>query len=109
MAQLQISDCGSRMGQIPAGDCTRHHEHPRFSPMRDEPPSPPADVRVRLRQMDRSDVLLAMKLKDIARWNQIESDWLGYLEYEPAGCFVAEANGQAVGTATAIRYGDRFG
>ena len=44
-----------------------------------------------------------------AGWNQTERDWRGYLSYDPEGCFVAEVRGQPAGTATTIRYGDRFG
>ena len=59
--------------------------------------------------MTAADVPFAMELKNLAGWNQTSSDWLGYLEFEAEGCFVAEVNGRAVGTSTAIGYGDRLG
>ncbi len=59
--------------------------------------------------MERDDVAFAMELKNLAGWNQTERDWLGYLEYEPDGCFVAEVAGGRAGTATSIAYGERFG
>lgn len=59
--------------------------------------------------MEKTDVALAMELKNIAGWNQTEKDWLGYLEFEPEGCFVAEVAGKRMGTATSIAYGNRFG
>jgi GNAT superfamily N-acetyltransferase len=59
--------------------------------------------------MTDADVPFAMELKNIAGWNQTERDWQGYLKYEPAGCFIAEVEGKAVGTATSIGYGNRFG
>ncbi len=64
---------------------------------------------VTLRRFTAADIPLAMELKNLAGWNQTEPDWAGYLEFEPEGCFVAELDGRACGTATAIRYGDRFG
>lgn len=69
----------------------------------------PARPEVTLRRMEAADVPVAMDLKNIAGWNQTVKDWLGYLEFEPEGCFVAEAAGKRVGTATSIAYGDRFG
>lgn len=56
-----------------------------------------------------ADIPFAMELKNIAGWNQTARDWAGYLEFEPAGCFVAEVGGRSAGTATAIRYGDEVG
>ncbi len=70
---------------------------------------PASDTEPLLRRMETADAPFAMELKNIAGWNQTEKDWLGYLEFEPEGCFVAEAAGQRVGTATSIAYGERFG
>jgi len=64
---------------------------------------------VTIRQLQAEDIPFAMEVKNLAGWNQTARDWTGYLEYEPDGCFIAEAGGRPVGTATAIRYGDRFG
>lgn len=64
---------------------------------------------ITLRPLAASDIPMAMELKNLAGWNQTARDWSGYLEYEPDGCFVAEHRGRAVGTATTIRYGERFG
>ena len=71
------------------------------------PPPKPDDVTLRL--MRPEDVPFAHMLRQIAGWNQSEKDWRGYLTYDPEGCFVAEVRGQPAGTATTIRYGDRFG
>lgn len=64
---------------------------------------------VSLRPMRPGDISFAHQLRDLAGWNQTERDWRGYLEFEPNGCFVAELGGQPAGTATTIRYGERFG
>src|SRR5258706_11710604 len=56
-----------------------------------------------------ADLAFACELNALAGWNQTEKDWRGYLEFEPNGCFLAEAEGRRAGTATTIRYGDRFG
>jgi ribosomal protein S18 acetylase RimI-like enzyme len=64
---------------------------------------------VTLRRMTSDDIPFAHELRKIAGWNQTEQDWRGYLTYDPEGCFVAEVSGKPAGTATTIRYGDRFG
>lgn len=64
---------------------------------------------VELRKLTAADLAFACELNALAGWNQTEKDWRGYLEFEPEGCFLAEAEGRRAGTATTIRYGDRFG
>ena len=49
-----------------------------------------------------------MRLKALAQWNQTLSDWERFLSASPEGCFVAECDGAAVGTATTILYARRF-
>ncbi len=68
-----------------------------------------AEPVVTIRALRANDIPFAMEVKTLAGWNQTERDWLGYLEYEPAGCFLAEVGGRPAGTATSIAYGDRFG
>jgi GNAT superfamily N-acetyltransferase len=48
--------------------------------------------------MTAADLLLGMRLKAQAGWNQLEADWLRFLELEPEGAFVAELDGAPVGT-----------
>jgi GNAT superfamily N-acetyltransferase len=62
-----------------------------------------------IRQMCAADIPVAMRLKNIARWNQIPADWEGFMELEPEGCLVYEVGDQVVGTATAFDYENRFG
>jgi predicted N-acetyltransferase YhbS len=62
-----------------------------------------------IRRLTTDDVADAMRLKNLAGWNQTEADWLAYLAYEPEGCFAAEIEGRVVGTSTAIAYEKRFG
>lgn len=59
--------------------------------------------------MTAADVPFAMSLKNIARWNQVKADWLGYLAFEPDGCFIAEVNGRPAGTATTVTYDAKVG
>jgi ribosomal protein S18 acetylase RimI-like enzyme len=80
---------------------------PTIEIMRNPPESGSGDVT--LRQMQASDIPFAHELRRIAGWNQTEHDWRGYLGYDPTGCLIAEVKGQRAGTATTIRYGDRFG
>jgi GNAT superfamily N-acetyltransferase len=61
-----------------------------------------------LRLMTIADVPAGMRLKDLAGWNQTAADWERFLSASPKGCFVAEAGGRVVGTATTIVYEGRF-
>jgi len=65
-------------------------------------------TRPHLRTMTPADFAAGMRLKDIAGWNQTKEDWERFLQAEPEGCFVAEWNGQVVGTVTTIIYESRF-
>jgi GNAT superfamily N-acetyltransferase len=58
--------------------------------------------------MTAADIPAGMRLKDLAGWNQTPADWERFLAASPSGCFVAEVNGQAVGTAATIVYENRF-
>lgn len=58
-----------------------------------------------IRTMTGSDLQLGMKLKRQAGWNQTEADWRRFLELSPQGCFVAEVDGQPVGTAGTFVFG----
>jgi len=63
----------------------------------------------RLRLMSEQDISTGMRLKELAGWNQVETDWLGFLEIEPTGCFVGELDGEVVATGTAFNFANRFG
>jgi GNAT superfamily N-acetyltransferase len=51
------------------------------------------------------DIPLGMRLKEQAGWNQTPADWQRCLELQPDGCFVAEHDGAAAGTATTCIFG----
>jgi GNAT superfamily N-acetyltransferase len=55
-------------------------------------------IEIRLMTID--DLRLGLRLSLQAGWNQIESDWLRFMNMEPDGCFVAELDGCPVGTTT---------
>lgn len=55
---------------------------------------------IRIRIMTPADIALGLRLKEQAGWNQTAADWTRFLDLEPAGCFVAELAGVAVGTTT---------
>jgi GNAT superfamily N-acetyltransferase len=65
-------------------------------------------MNVRLRLMTADDIPEAMRLKDLAGWNQTVADWVRFLSACPEGCFVAECDGRVVGTSTTIIYEGRF-
>jgi len=59
-----------------------------------------------IRTMTAADIPLGMQLKAQNNWNQLEADWQRQLDLEPAGNFVAEIDGQPVGTACCCIFGD---
>lgn len=60
---------------------------------------------IRIRPMTEADVPLGMHLGQQAGWNQLAADWVRMLHLEPAGCFVAEADGTPAGTTCTCRFG----
>lgn len=64
---------------------------------------------VGIRPMTRADLDFAMEVKRAAGWNQTEADWRAHLALDPAGCLVAELDGEPAGTAVVTNYQDRFG
>jgi GNAT superfamily N-acetyltransferase len=62
----------------------------------------------RLGEMTVDDVPAGMRLKEIAGWNQTRGDWERFLGASPQGCFVAESDGEVVGTVATISYEGRF-
>ena len=55
--------------------------------------------------MTAADVADGMRLKAEAGWNQVEADWRRFLALGGEGCFVAERQGQVVGSVTTCRFG----
>jgi len=58
--------------------------------------------------MATKDIPEAMRLKDVAGWNQTAGDWERFLSASPDGCFVAEEKGRVIGTSATIAYEGRF-
>ena len=63
--------------------------------------------QITLREMSAEDISLGMKLKTYAGWNQLDSDWEMFLNAEGDN-FVANLNGNDVGTVTSVPYSDHF-
>jgi predicted N-acetyltransferase YhbS len=61
-----------------------------------------------IRNMRPGDIASGLRLCRASGWNQLESDWSLFLKLSPAGCRVAEKEGQVVGTVATLRYQDRF-
>jgi ribosomal protein S18 acetylase RimI-like enzyme len=61
-----------------------------------------------LRPMERTDIPAGMRLKEAAKWNQLEQDWELFLESSQTGSLVAEYRGKIVGTVTSVNYSRRF-
>jgi len=58
-----------------------------------------------VRLLSESDIPAALRLKELAQWNQTEDDWRRLLFLAPNGCFCATIDGQVVGTTTTTTYG----
>ena len=61
---------------------------------------------IALRPMTADDVAAGMRLASEAGWNQTEEDWQLFLRLSPGRCFVALADGRAIGTVTTLDYGE---
>ncbi len=57
------------------------------------------------RLLTESDLAEAMRLKELVRWNQTESDWRRLLRLEPRGCFAVDLDNRPVATTTTTTYG----
>ena len=55
-----------------------------------------------------NDIPAGLHLCRASGWNQLESDWRVFLNWNPSACRVAERDGTIVGTIAALRYGDCF-
>ena len=64
--------------------------------------------QIEIRLLDEGDIHGAMRLKELARWNQTESDWRRLLWLEPRGCFCATVDELLVGTTTTTVYGNEL-
>jgi GNAT superfamily N-acetyltransferase len=63
---------------------------------------------IELRPMTFSDIPLGMRLKTIANWNQLETDWEFLVSAGKGGNFVASYKGDGAGTVTTLHYQGRF-
>jgi len=58
-----------------------------------------------IRLLTEGDIGAGMRLKELAGWNQTESDWRRLLKLDRQGCFAACIDHRVVGTATSTAYG----
>ena len=62
-------------------------------------------MQIDVRLLQEADIPAALRLKELAKWNQTESDWCRLLRLEPSGCFCATIAGKVVATITTTTYG----
>ena len=62
-------------------------------------------MTIRYRNMATRDIPAAMRLVELANWNQTSREWELFLRLSPNGCRVAERDGDVVGTVTTLDYG----
>jgi GNAT superfamily N-acetyltransferase len=65
-------------------------------------------MNVTIRRMHTEDIAAGLRLCRLARWNQLEEDWRGFLDSPDGGGRLAEREGSGIGTVTFLRYGDCF-
>src|SRR5689334_13481661 len=58
-----------------------------------------------IRRLSQGDIPAAMRLKELAGWNQSDRDWQRLIELEPEGCFAAWVGDHMVATTTTTTYG----
>lgn len=63
------------------------------------------EMQTEVRLLSESDIPAALRLKELAQWNQTEDDWRRLLFLAPNGCFCATIAGEVVGTTTTTTYG----
>lgn len=64
--------------------------------------------KLQLRPMTQKDITLGMKLKSLAKWNQLQPDWELLIKATDKGNFVASYEEEDIATVTTITYQDRF-
>jgi GNAT superfamily N-acetyltransferase len=60
------------------------------------------------RNMTVDDIPAGLRLCRASGWNQLESDWRVFLDWNPPACRVVERDGNIIGTIAALRYRDCF-
>ena len=63
------------------------------------------EMHIEIRLLREPDIPAALRLKELAQWNQTENDWRRLLRLEPEGCFCATIDDEVVGTTTTTTYG----
>ena len=60
--------------------------------------------KIKIRQMQTTDMEVIMQIKNAENWNQTEDDWLFLINSNPETCLVAVFENQVIGTVTAVNY-----
>ncbi len=60
-------------------------------------------------RMNRSNLTIVDSLRKLENWNQTLTDLERFVSYEPNGCFLANWDGEPVGTVTTTTYGQQLG
>jgi ribosomal protein S18 acetylase RimI-like enzyme len=61
---------------------------------------------INIRPMTEADLPIGLSLSLQSGWNQSDADWRRCLDMQPDGCFVAEWDGNPVGTTTTCIFGN---
>jgi len=75
----------------------------RIARLRDNPRYA-GSAGIQIRRLCDADLPAVMRLKSLARWNQLPADWKLCLQMNPEGCLGLVQNGHLLGTAVVVRY-----
>lgn len=62
-----------------------------------------------IRPLTPNDIPFAQQVRELAGWNQTDTDWKRLLKKEPEGCFLIKSEGSPAGTATTTIHGGEVG
>lgn len=65
-------------------------------------------TRIKLGKFAVEDIPLGMRLKTMARWNQLATDWATLLSMTTGGSYLAYLDNDAAGTVTTVQYDQQF-
>jgi GNAT superfamily N-acetyltransferase len=66
------------------------------------------EIPATIRQMQVEDIPAGLHLCRLSGWNQLEDDWLAFLDSPDGGGRLAESEGITIGTVAFLRYGGCF-
>src|SRR5256886_10540759 len=89
---------------LPEGKTIRHLRLPRVRRGRGARAAGEDVEGAKVRRLDERDIGAAIAMTNLENWGYTRADFVRFLTLSPEACFVAEANGRAVGVLTTTTY-----